>query len=500
MKNTIIFILIFFSASLSAQKITWKSTAKDLSHCFIKINEHACIDAATSAKLATRKLILTKYDLKTLKKQNEVKHPLDRFGYFYKVLDMKDHSYVLTAHKDKKIMELLFEEIDYTKLELMDIEPLFRINPGKIHNAWIQGHFHTAVSEDKTKLVVGGLKTDKSGASIFKIVVYNQNLEKIWKRNLRVNPEYKYYGIGEIAITNEGSVYFPTFEMKKKLGMDDRKIYTSIKINSLTDDGEVYHKFSANGKKIDLQDNIMLWSPRPGIISLFTLYRKNIKTANPFYDGYFYEEFATDENTSSIGKKLIDFPKDLPFQQLEGQIKATKKVKARIKKGGGLVEGIDIKFVHYDTLTENTTIALERRSKSKNAYLPPARRSIILLQLNKEGELNWHNSINKNQTRNFDSYIFKEHNGDFYVIFNDVKKNVEKRKKKTKVAVHDGKLQPKNGTISCRIDKNGKMYPEKIFPFDKNFQIYPELYEVDKETLLLFGQMSRKIKMGKLTF
>ena len=248
-------------------------------------------------------------------------------------------------------------------------------------------------------------------------------------------------------------------------------------------------------------------------LQLFQLLQKKNKKGKfspEKYHGYFYQQFDINNATESDAK-THPFPKDFLYNGLDNWVKATKKMDKAIDNGDGVFRDMNIKNVYYDKNSGNTTIAMEeffqveKQSKSSYYYVDHHGK-ISILQLDADGELNWHHEINKDQVgakfkkQKLFSFVFIENDDNFYILFNDRKANTEKRKKNEKAMKYTGKINSSTAVISYQISNDGKIFKENVLPSPKPLQIYPKNYRLDNNTNILFGITKNKTKIGRVKF
>ncbi len=512
MKNILLFLFLFVGLTLFAQNITWsplsKEGKKSDDHHLIKIDDHSFLDAEENQENKGIELSLVKYNTQSLTEEERVDY--DRKGkkrVYSNIMGVEkigDKIYLFTERraKDKKSTSFYSEEIDPVTLKTSNRKALLKVDFGKNPKFTYQmlggsDMFSYSVSPNKSKIVV-----KLSFITDYKVAIFNEAMEKLWSRVIWD----KYVDeslIGPIKIDDDGSVYFVTtfFDNNKQ----------SLFLHTFMGDEENHQKYKISNRNLFLYYELALWSPEPGVYNVFSYYhkksssnkkkyRKKYKKENQKklkYHGYFFQQINANDDIT-LDAQTIPFPKDYPYLGLTGWTKATRKMDERIAEGEGLLSALEIDQVFYDKSSGNSTISMEEYhvvvGHGKYTTYTYYYNQVAVLQLNKNGALNWHHAINKSQISNsgkteYMSYAIAPLGNNFYIFFNDVKSNTKKRAENKKTARYKGKS---GEVMSFKITNDGKMSKEKVHSFDK--AIYPKFYRVDKDTQIIFA----KDKIGKL--
>lgn len=350
--------------------------------------------------------------------------------------------------------------------------------------------FQFALSPDKSKILFYYLKKVKFREKVkLNVAVYNQNLELEWKRKIALPTQRKYTLVEKLIVDNNGSVFFKSREYKNNKGRDNYKgkVNYNIKIYGFTNKGNDKAHYTLKQKNVNLSTKHIIWSTKPGIINFLGLYGplpKNIRFGWDFerYQGYFHEQI--DFNTQIISPpKKHPFPNDFPNENIS----------------------LSIDSVIYNPNTGNSTLIMEdagtyiseggiRRTNYFN-------KDIICLQLNEDGEMNWHHIIHKrqdNKSPKFQSYAFFSTNDNTYIYFNDRKYNKKRRQEKKKVKKYKSHLKKNNGVFLVTIDKHGNQ-KEKIISTE-TIQILPsEMGLISKKRGVIFAKTKGNTKIGIIT-
>ncbi len=510
MKNILVFLLFFVSINLNAQKISWQNISrkaqKSYNHSLIKLDDHSFIDAELNKSTnASQKLELVKYNTETLKEEKRVKYKGMKGSRAYVTImgvrRIGNNTYVLFVQreKDKKSATFYCEKIDPSTLKTLNRKALLKVGVKKQMGLFsgrtdVVDNFTYSIAPDHSKIVVvGRFDGKKKEPAQYKMVVYDQNMDEIWLKRFK----FKGY-VGSFLVDDVGNVVHRS----------------NGGIVVYTENGETKQKFDFDLKDNYLSGRSMLWTTEPGTYNYLSFYQKR-SNKNGLYRGYFFQQFNVNTETASA-PKFHEFPKDFLYLGLSNKGKATQKMDKRRATKSGLLRDMPFRQSYYDKETGNTTISFEDYFRTEKTVLIETSRhqtsvlyhykNIAILQLDKEGNLNWHHGICKDQVTGLDnnfkffSFLLSKHDKAFYVLFNDIGGNTERRNKNEKPKRYKGKAKGKNKVVGYVVNNDGKMSKEKVFPFDKSLQIDTRLFRLDDDTVILFAKTRGKSKIGKLEF
>ncbi len=282
------------------------------------------------------------------------------------------------------------------------------------------GNFDIALSRDSTKLLAFAntpSKRARGARDEVSVVVMDQNFDVIWKDELTIPYADKDFAISDYDVDNNGNVYILGKHYKQKSDREKRKPIGTYKLIGFFEEGHDRQEFDLELSNKFIAD-INYFIKDDGNILCSGLY-SNSSTSSAA--GSFYLEIEN-ETLEVIVENLVEFDLDFLTQGLTER--QTKKVKKKVNKGkdvefysyevrnliekedGGLVMVAEQYFVRVTQTTTTNANGGTSTSTTYHYYY----NDIIIVSFDEEGEVEWHEKIEKNQYSTNDGGYFSGFN------------------------------------------------------------------------------------------
>ena len=427
-----------------------------------------------------------------------------------------------SSDNETKKNSLFVETINKrTLLSNNDIEKISEINfsGNKRRNS---GDFNYEISRDSSKILIYSvLPYEKNESAKFKLLVLDNNLEKIWANNITLPYNDNLFKLEDYKISNKGNVYLvgkiydgKKIE-KKKRSKTDLEPKPNYKYKVLS-----YNKKESRNKEylVEVEDYFI------SQMKIAIDENENIICAG------FYSELSSfglkgsyflkiDGITQKIiTKNFKDFGIDFITQNMT--VRQEKKVKKRAEKkkkpielyeydldniilkedGGAILIGEQF-FIRV--VTRTTTDANGNTTTTTTYYY--YYNDIIVINISPKGEIEWTEKIPKRQiTTNdggfYSSYALTEFDDKLYFIFNDNPKNLFYKGEGKIYNFNKGKKE--SLVVLVELNMDGEQTREALFSMkDAEVIIRPKVCEqISKNQMILFGQKKKIQRFAKVTF
>ncbi|MBP7274371.1 MAG: hypothetical protein KA974_11050 [Saprospiraceae bacterium] len=453
---------------------------------------------------------------------------------FQEAVLMKGKLYLLSSfhNRSKEISYLFYQQVDKEKLQAeRDITKLSEIKTGSYKNA---GLFSTKVSKDSSKLaVISQLPSDKNKQEQFSIQVFNDGMQQLWQKNIRLPYNDENLSLEEYIIDNQGNIYITgvLYEDKAKVRRKGKPTYKYV-IISYKNEGTIEHV-----NKIDL-GNQFITDMTYRVANDGNLICSGFYSGKGTYSikGTFYFRLNTASNEiSELNTK--EFPFDFLTEYLSERNKEKAKNALEAGKTNALPElyqySLDDLIIRSDggavLIAEQYYIEerFDRYNNGFGGFSPYGGYSpwgwggyngynrmeyvyyyndIIVVNLQPNGDLEWVTRIPKRQSTIDDGGYFLSYakgvvKDKMYFIFNDNAKNYYKEQQKASDKIYS--YTGSNSVVTlATINQNGEVSVEPLYNNNETEStIRPKLCkQIGKKEMLLLSEDGRKIKFGKLIF
>lgn len=411
--------------------------------------------------------ILTKFDQKLNFKKGEKAgdEKVDGVGgrerSFF--INTNDDIYIFTADKKNSIKKynLIYQTINKSTLKPNN-------NPQTLKSVSFDNdkmdYFSYRMSPDSSKImVIYNIPTGKNEKERFGLTVFDNTMNQLWEGQFTVPYEDKLFDIGVYLIDNEGNAYISglVYDEKRKTKVRGEANY-SFSIFTIQNSGSdfIENKISLDGKFIT---DFTMKLNNAGDLLCAGLYTNDYKAS---FTGVF----------SSIIDKNNPELKDVYTQKIEAKYLTkgykkglAKKITTAYEKGyHHILLDYDLREVistddgsvillaeQYDVKTSSSNSSSVVSSEKTYYYF----RTILIVCIDKNGEVKWVNSIPKIQAStnlplgyNYASFSTVYHNSNLYVFYNDNPKNFALAET---AAIKGATL--KSDLIMAKIDNSGKI-------------------------------------------
>ncbi|MFT5511980.1 MAG: hypothetical protein ACI8SE_000374 [Bacteroidia bacterium] len=286
------------------------------------------------------------------------------------------------------------------------------------------GSFDIALSRDSSKLMAFANtpnKRSKGARDEVSVVVMDKDFEILWDDVLTIPYADKDFAISDYDVDNNGNVYVLGKHYKQKSQREKKKPIGTYKLIGFFEEGHDRQEFDLKLSNKFISD-ITYFVKGDGNILCSGLY-SNTSTSGAA--GAFYLEIEN-ETLEVVVENLVEFDMDFLIQGLSER--ATKRTKKRASKGknvelysyeirnliekedGGLVMVAEQYYVRVTTTTTTNANGTTSTTTTYHYYY----NDIVVVSFDEEGEIEWHDKIDKAQ--------YSTNDGGYYSGFNMVVK------------------------------------------------------------------------------
>jgi hypothetical protein len=320
--------------------------------------------------------------------------------------------------KAKKTNDLFVVTLSQEDLSTLQEET--RIFSMKYTSKRNSGNFDIAISRDSSKLLAFANtpnKRSKGARDEISVVVMDKDFEILWDDVLTIPYADKDFGIYDYDVDNNGNVYVLGKHYKQKSKRQKRQPRGTYKLIGFFEEGHDRQEFDLKLSNKFISD-ITYFVKADGNILCSGLY-SNTNTSGAA--GAFYLEIEN-ETLEVVVENLVEFDLDFLTQGLSER--QTKKVKRKVNKGkdvefysyevrnliekedGGLIMVAEQYFVRVTTTTTTNANGTTSTSTTYHYYY----NDIIIVSFDEEGEIEWHDKLEKAQ--------YSTNDGGYYSGFN----------------------------------------------------------------------------------
>lgn len=405
-----------------------------------------------------------------------------------------DKIFVAGAKKDKgkKQIEYFFREI--SKKTGKATGKIQKIGTERIEKKSATANLDYRISRDKSKL---GLflndfsinfftlfsKKANEDFSKFTLKVFNENLEELWSRKVKLPYNQDRLSILKFDVDNNGDVYILTeyrednWREKKRSGQP----WYTYKMLAYRQGGEDVEKYD-----VTLKDNYIS-------DITFDIDNSNNLVCSGFFSDKFVGSlagtfiFTIDAQTQEITRqdtKKFD-TSELSLFMKERKAKKGKEISSNFdlsdfvlrSDGGAVLIGESFYVSTYTTTSSTGGIT----TRTVYNYGP-----LIIVNVNPDGKIEWVSKIVKRQrseTQAFSSYAMSIVADKMHFVFN---KGIRK----------------KSNVMSVSVDSNGKVSEKELFRVkdEKMLIRVPGCEQISDREMIVYGEWKKKFRFGKLKF
>lgn len=282
------------------------------------------------------------------------------------------------------------------------------------------GSFDIAMSRDSSKLLAFANTPNKRARNArdeVSVVVMDRDFDIIWRDKLTIPYADKDFAITSYDIDNNGNVYVLGKHYKQKSERERKQPIGTYKLIGFFEEGRDRQEFDLKLSDKFISD-INYFVKEDGNILCSGLY-SNSSTSSAA--GAFYLEIEN-ESLEVVVENLVEFGLDFLTEGLTER--QTKKVKKKVSKGkdvefysyevrnliekedGGLIMVAEQYFVRVTQTTTTNANGGTTTSTTYHYYY----NDIIVVSFDEEGEIEWHNKIEKTQYSTNDGGYFSGFN------------------------------------------------------------------------------------------
>lgn len=466
---------------------------------------------------------VVRYDKKSLKQLSreplELKHKKEKLS-LHGVKEMKgDKTWIFSTftNKDKKKVYLFAQSFDVSSKTLKSDRVKIAERPYSksfiFSTSEMSLNFDIYFSPDRSKLLIVNFKNVKKKEKVkIAVAVYDQDMNKLWTKKIALPSTRKKTSLSEIGVDNDGNVFFGASIANEKKGKRSEIDYKQ-KVYIYTNNGaDRSLKTIKLGKEQWLANGGTIWPVKNGKLLYLVSYSNGRKSGDT--------EFLVARIDVKTGKIEQTKKYKFPIEWVSGgksdyAMDAIKKdiVKKRFK----FHKNLNARSMIYDLSTGSATVFLEEyeevahggHAKSGGGFTRESYTykyaEVIVIHIDKDGELVWQNSVNKKQesaSKRYLSFLPIKNQGEIYLLFNDSKRNIEKRAENESLSTSDIRKpkEKKFDQVLVTFDREGKM-TEKVIKTTPFTLIYPRnYYKLSDDEFVIFGKNKSTRSMGLMTF
>lgn len=408
---------------------------------------------------------------------------------------LKDHFVIFLSRKDKtrdkNVLYAIVTDKDGKQEAPVEVDA---IDYKSKRNA---GGFTIYPSKDLTKILVYHDEAfEKKGYERFNYKMYSQNLELLWEKPVELPYKDSKFNVATCRIDEEGNVYvLGTLNVDKNINQYKMFAYYTKKDRLEEVDVDFAKAYSVLSLQFDYINSHLIF------VGFYTDTKRN------GIQGLVYNKI----NAKSLNK-VVETTQ--PFNR-EDLIKFTSEKAA--DKGAGLQVNYKIDHILVDAdgaikvVAEYYYVAVHTSRVNNTTYTTYTYHynNIMVISLDKKGEIRWVSGIDKFQSSTndggtFSSYTFAYTNTDLYFLFVDNCKNIAPPEPGDKKQVYGVSTQSIKNVCITLASINGKGEVSRtayqtLKKEDKTFFMPKRYTQLSGNSLLVYSAGPKKFKHGLLT-
>lgn len=426
------------------------------------------------------------------------------------ILYFQDRLLMFTTFTDKgeKVKELFLEEIDKKTLQVKEE----RISLGQIdyegHNKNNSGLFDYVISYDESKLFIyQSMPYDRRDFERFTFSVFDENLSKIWSKEITLPYTDKQFGVSRYRVDDNGNVYLlgRVFDKGNRLERGGEANYR-YHILSYRNQGEEFQEYKVGIEGKFLNDMQLSVSNNEDLI-LAGFYSED----SPYsISGSFYMMI---DNISGqvIQQSLKAFDSDFITQNMKAG--KARRVEKRIEKGKNVeMPNFDLQDLirredggvvlvgeqYYVRVVTTSGINGAIQTTYHYHY-----NDLMVVNIDPQGNIEWARKIPKEQhTVNdggwYSGYTMAVAGDKLYFVFNDHRDNMDAEPGRLK----SFRNQRNSLVVLGEMDVYGKLTKKPLFiNREAGVLIRPKVCEQTGDyEMIVFGERGRSQRFAKLKF
>jgi hypothetical protein len=428
------------------------------------------------------------------------------------IVQLKDQVYIFSYFRDNKSKEktLYYHSYDEKRNIASTPKQLMTLN-FEGYRIGRTGEFKVVFSQDRSKaLVYYDLPSVDDEPEKFGAMVFDSNMDLLWKNEFTLSYKSGLFDTDQIFMGNNGELFMiaRTFRERKPGGVKDPSQFLYLLL-STSDNGSEMNDHIVALKEYQISDLTASMTPQNDIIcaGFYTDKKKGSSVKGVFY-------MLIDDKTKQIEIESI---KGFDYEFItEGMSDRSKKKTDKAVAKGKDVEMPDFEFRDIVIkenggailLAEQFKVVVVTRTDSRGNMSTSTYyyyRDIILVDINKDGSINWTLKIPKNQVTTNDggwtsSYVHAVSGDKIYIMFTDHIENFRNSGGVPKIAGTKGK---KNiGVALVTVDQSGKMEKELLYTFAESGVplVAKNSLQNDENEVLLYCNLGGKNRFGRVVF
>ena len=475
-------------------------------------NLSGLVSSITIENYDVEKLLLKKAIAIDLKYQKKLR-------VFHDVINVNGKFFLITSYfNNAKNKNYLFAQELSSSFEPSD--DLILIGEIDSRNESLIGDFQFKHSRDSSKVIIyHDLPTKRSESQQTKISIYDDKLELLWDRKIKLPYESRLYRNIKFEVDNQGNAYLlgKRFFKREKDIVDDRPNFEFI-LEAYTEKGEKVDRYQLKDKLKIITDMTFEVNNRSEIICT-GFYTTKTKSFGGFRSSESIQGivFFKVNNIDKIVEEKTFSKFDLDFITLNETERAKRQAQSRevdnntrndpalysydfrdviLRSDGGAVIIAEQFYVEeLNRLPNNFNSGFSNQTfqpRSINNY-----NEIIVVNIRPDGSIQWANSVPKYQSaatdfsERFVSFANANIGSKIYLIFNEERSVLEES---------STNFKNQNALAMAELDKSGELSIYMIgHNDDLKSTIVPTLSkQISKNELLIYGLDRNKFRIGRV--
>ena len=356
------------------------------------------------------------------------------------------------------------------------------------------------------------LPYDKNNVEKVGVHVYDQNMDQLWRKTIRIPYTDELFTVEDFEVDNEGNVYVTGVEYKEKLKVKRKgKPNYKYHVLSYTDNGkkdsdlpiEVEGKFLTDMKVRPNNEGQLLcggFYSGQGTYSVEGSFFLKVNASNGDVETASFEDFGIDFITQNLSARQEKKARKKDAKGKTPELFQFDLDAMVMREDGGVVLVAEQYFVKVVTTT--TTGANGAMSTTTNYHY--YYNDLIVISVSPNGEIEWNTKIPKfqhtvNDHGRVSSYAMAVVDDKLHFIFNDNPKNLTLEPGQRIRNFGAGK---ETLVVLVTVDSNGGLEKEPLFSIrDTDVVTIPKVCrQIGDRELVVFGQRKKSHRLGVVIF
>lgn len=427
---------------------------------------------------------------------------------FFCLYHLNNELYLLSTYNDesKRILSLYAQKVN--KQTLIPEKNISLLTEQKYNGTRNTGFFSTSLSKDESKLLVYyKLYTSKYDTETFHLLVLDNNLSKIWDKEINLPYNEKLFIVQDFVVDNDANVHIVGKLFEDKL-REEKKGEPNYQFNvmSYRNNGSDFQNYTIDIPGIFITDIMIAINSEDDIIcggyfseertsSIKGSYFLKINNETKKIENREFQEFSIDFLTEDMSEREEEKIKNKAAKGKDVELARYQLNEILLREDGG---AILVGEQHYITTTTRTDANGMTYTTTNYHY-----NHIIVSNISTDGKIEWSRKIPKVQISSNDggyysSYALAAVDDEMHFIFNENPKNMSRAKgERIKNVI------PKKAVVAiATLDISGLIKKKELYSLGStDCIIIPTVSsQISKNELVLFGVNKKGNRFALLSF